>query len=236
MCTLSPNESEAKEMYWPNEDAQRLLRSLIRLGKRHPGVAHEDIMDDLHEVEHQSMENIKTLLDQFCDKALISKCKQGRPNWVDVLLLDKLTSFLNPEMGDVPDEDECSESSDSESSDESLLPGSAVDYPIILLDSDDDDSSDGDIYEMFESDQSITIQPQKRQRIHRRDCNTKQINRASIINSPGRRKSPRESPQTKFYHSQFNGTSLNDQSDTSISSDDEQARVISPQRELSEKK
>ncbi|KAL3764033.1 hypothetical protein ACHAW5_005513 [Stephanodiscus triporus] len=234
MCTLSPNESEAKEMYWFNGDAQKLLRSLIRLGKRHPSVAHEDIMDDLHEVEHQSMENIKTLLDQFCDEALISKCKQGRPNWVDVLLLDKLTSFLNPEMGDVPDEDECSESSDSESSDESLLPGSAVDYPIILLDSDDDDSSDGDIYEMVESDQTITTQPQKKRRIHRQGCNANQINRASIIDrSP--RKSPRKSPQTIFYHSQFNGTASDGQSDVTISSYKEQTRMISPPRASSDR-
>ena len=220
MCTLSPDKEEVKTFYWTNEDAQKLLRSLIRLGERHPRVAVGDIVDDLHEVETPlSIENIKTILDQFCEKALISRCEQDRPNddmWVNVPLFDELTPFLNPEMGDVPDEDEFYQSSDAESS------GSSEDYPIIVLDSDDDDLSDpiGYIHAMAGPDQSITMQPQKKRRIHRQSS----------------RKSPRKSPKTNFYHSQFNGTALDDQSDKAISIDDEQARMISPQRASSDSK
>jgi hypothetical protein len=199
MSTLSPAEEEVKKLYWSNEDAQKLLRSLIRLGEGHPSVAYGDIMDDLHEAGHQPIENMKTLLDQFCDNDLIVKCEQDTKNDYNVPLFYVLTPFLNPEMGDVPDEDDFSLSSNAESS------GSSEDNPIIVQDSDDDDSSDsiGDTF-VVGSDQSM--HPRKR-RIHRQ----------------GSKKSPRESPKTNFYHSQFVGTELYDQSDTAISSDDDQA-------------
>jgi hypothetical protein len=229
MSTLSSDKEEVRKNYWIHEDAQKLLRSLIRLAESHHSVAHDDILDDLNEAGHQPIANMKTLLSQFCDKRLINKCEQDTKRDYDVPLLDELTPFLNPEFGDVPDEDDFFQSFDAESS------GSSEENPIIVPDSDDEDSSDitGNVHEIDGSDQPITMQPQKKRRksLHPQGCNTNQINCTSTITRPARMGSLRQSPpQTNFFHAQFNGTSWNDQSDV-ISDGDEQARVISPKRE-----
>lgn len=234
MSTLSSDKEEVRKNYWIHEDAQKLLRSLTRLAESHRSVAHDDILDDLNHAGLQPIANMKTLLDQFCDKGLINKglinkCEQDTKDDYDVPLLGELTPFLNPEFGDVPDEDDFFQSSDAESS------GSSEENPIIVPDSDDEDSSDitGNVHEIVGSDQSITMQPQKKRRksFHPQGCSTNQINCTSTITRPARMRSLRQSPpKTDFYHSQFIGTSWNDQTDAT-SNGDEQARVISPKRE-----
>jgi len=103
--TLSPDEIEAKERFWTIADAQMLLRSLARLLKGHHLVSPGDIRDDLYEVESYLMtkSQLSKLLLQFCDRSLIFKNDDGLFN---VPLLDKLIPFMNPDMGDVPDEDD----------------------------------------------------------------------------------------------------------------------------------
>jgi hypothetical protein len=184
-----------------------------------------DIVHDLREVECHSIKNLSGLLIQFCGKSLISKCGRER-DWFDVSSLDGLVSFLNPEMGDVPNEDGTfSQSSESESSDESFLPGSK-ESPI-SLETDGDISflsmtnnefrltnqipaspgEDlqrpyiGDIPEAIGSDQSTTTQPQKKRRVHEKGCNTNQIVHASNNGSPLGWKSQRKRTPTNFYHS-----------------------------------
>ena len=151
---LSPDQEEVKSTFWVNNDAQRLLRSLIRLRKGHHIVSPKDILDDLCEVEHDplSEEALAALLGRLCDISLISKHSEGEERF-DVPMFDELAQFLNPEMGDVPDEDyEYSQSSESEnesspwSSDESSFDESSFDEssflgskePRIILNSDDD--------------------------------------------------------------------------------------------------
>ena len=146
---LSPDQEEVKSTFWVNNDAQRLLRSLIRLRKGHHIVSRGDILDDLFEVEQDplSEEPLTALLGRLCDISLISKHSEGEERF-NVPLFDELAPFLNPEMGDVPDEDDdFSQSSefenesspwsgDESSFDESSFLGSK-ESPIIL-NSDDD--------------------------------------------------------------------------------------------------
>jgi hypothetical protein len=57
---------------------------------------------------------LSKLLLQFCDRSLIDKTSEGL---YIVPLLDKLIPFMNPDMGDVPDEDDdCDDESNSGSS------------------------------------------------------------------------------------------------------------------------
>ena len=113
--TLSPDEIEAKERFWTIADAQMILRSLARLLKGHHLVSPGDIRDDLYEVESYFMtkSQLSKLLLQFCDRSLIDKTSEGL---FVVPLLDKLIPFMNPDMGDVPDEDDDYDESNSGSS------------------------------------------------------------------------------------------------------------------------
>ena len=110
--TLSPDEIEAKERFWTIADAQMILRSLARLLKGHHLVSPGDIRDDLYEVESYFMtkSQLSKLLLQFCDRSLIDKTSEGL---FVVPLLDKLIPFMNPDMGDVPDEDDDYDESNS---------------------------------------------------------------------------------------------------------------------------
>ena len=110
--TLSPDEEEAKERFWTIADAQMILRSLARLLKGHHLVSPGDIRDDLYEVESYFMtkSQLSKLLLQFCDRSLIDKTSEGL---FVVPLLDKLIPFMNPDMGDVPDEDDDYDESNS---------------------------------------------------------------------------------------------------------------------------
>ena len=111
-CALSPDEEEAKERFWTIADAQMILRSLARLLKGHHLVSPGDIRDDLYEVESYFMtkSQLSKLLLQFCDRSLIDKTSEGL---FVVPLLDKLIPFMNPDMGDVPDEDDDYDESNS---------------------------------------------------------------------------------------------------------------------------
>jgi hypothetical protein len=143
-CALSPDEEEAKERLWEIADAQMLLRSLARLLKGHHLVSPGDIIDDLYEVESVLMtkSQLSKLLRQFCDRSLIFKNDDGL---FSVPLLDKLISFINPDMGYVPDEDDDYDESNSGSSlglSEEISHIESMDSPIII-DLCDEESSVG---------------------------------------------------------------------------------------------
>jgi len=102
---LSPDEEETKEKLWNDNDAQKLLRSLARLRKGHALALAGDIIDDLNEAEHYTIQKrkLRDLLRKFCDKALISKiCKEKDPSY-KIPPVDRLIPFMNPEQGEIPE-------------------------------------------------------------------------------------------------------------------------------------
>ena len=152
---LTADDEETREKFWQHSDAQYLLRSLARLRKGHQLVCREDIIDDLEEAEHHSVQKTKltALLRKFCDKNLI--CKEPRKDkdlWYRVKSIERLVPFMNTdeeEYGDIPDsyeDDAEDDESDSQlillsnvsmvsSVRSNMLTGSGTkDDPIILLD------------------------------------------------------------------------------------------------------
>jgi hypothetical protein len=115
LSTLSTDQQEVKLKFWEDNYAQKFLRSLIRLWKGHQ-VNCSDIMDDLHEVEQHPLSKtaVSALLGQFCEKSLISDQSKKRYN---VPPFDELAPFLNPEMGDVPDDDDDGGEDDDDNTD-----------------------------------------------------------------------------------------------------------------------
>ncbi|KAL7540610.1 hypothetical protein ACHAXR_010249 [Thalassiosira sp. AJA248-18] len=140
---LSPDEEETKEKFWSNTDAQILLRSLARLRKGHALVHPDDIIDDLNEAEHYSMDKkkMRALLIKFRDKSLISKDKDSL---IKVPTVDRLIPFMNPEEGEIPDlleEDEESIGSEDGGSINELSSVGSKESPIILDLGDDEFSA-----------------------------------------------------------------------------------------------
>ena len=74
---LSPEEEETRDKFWENTEAQKLLRSLARLGKGHELVHIDDVVDDLNEAEEcysMPKKKMRELLRVFVDILSIINC------------------------------------------------------------------------------------------------------------------------------------------------------------------
>ena len=126
---LSVNEQSVKSKFWHDEDAQKLLRSIVRLQRGHKDFNVEDAVDDLEEAENLKLSKTKInkLLTSFRTNALINKDRHDDDNWYSVTKANRnrLVLFMNPEFGDCPDgsiDDILEYSSSDDEGDTSLEP------------------------------------------------------------------------------------------------------------------
>ena len=115
-------EESTKEKYWEDTNAQKLLRSIVRVSRTHKYFEPDDIKDDLNERANYPMPktSILQLLRKFTDDCLVRKTffhvRSAREFQFQVAqTMDWLRRYMNPNKGEIPNEEDWQCSSEKES-------------------------------------------------------------------------------------------------------------------------
>jgi hypothetical protein len=104
---LSANEKAVRTKFWSDVNAQKLLRSIVRLQRSNPLFSVEDAREDLEEAEDLSLSKTKVngLLSKFCTSNLIEKDRKDAEDWycVSKINQNRLIHFMNADFGWYPD-------------------------------------------------------------------------------------------------------------------------------------
>ncbi len=113
-------EENTKEKYWEDTDAQQLMRSIVRLSSAHQYFDPDDIKHELKEWANYSMTktSIVQLLRKFADDCLVKKTQNhvgGAREFQVAQSMNWLCKFMNPNKGEVPNEEDWQCSPEEES-------------------------------------------------------------------------------------------------------------------------
>ena len=118
--TWGPAEEDTKEKYWEDTNAQQLMRSIVRLDSAHKYFDPDDIRHELRECANYFMtkKSIIQTLRKFVDDCLVKKTPNhvgGASEFQLAQNVNWLCKFMNPNKGEVPNEEDLQCSSEEES-------------------------------------------------------------------------------------------------------------------------
>lgn len=113
-------EESTKEKYWEDTNAQQLMRSIVRLSFAHKYFDPDDIKHELREWANYPMTkaSILQLLRKFADDCLVKKTQNHTGSASEFQMaqtMNWLCKFMNPNKGEIPNEEDWQCSSEEES-------------------------------------------------------------------------------------------------------------------------
>lgn len=150
---LSANEKAVRAKFWDDENAQKLLRSIVRLQKGHYKFHVDDAREDLAEAEGLTLskQKVNGLLSQFVQGTLIDRDPENGKGWYLVTKINRnrLVHFMNAEFGWMPDDAGADDGFEYDSSDDdndsSIEPESEPPLPAAVTET-STDASDSEVH------------------------------------------------------------------------------------------